>query len=181
MFNQTKSIVAVVVAVFSLASALPANANEIVKHTIPASLCEPANTWSGNQLLLTDGVYTFSANNTGAAYLNCPLPLGPQAGSLGPRNDIPGFRVYYLDSDGMASESRVIVRFMAQTYRGFIYSGPYWDSNNHAETGFNIEYMFTPTDLSDKALYYYRVRLYRANTAHYPSFSGIDFIASSID
>ena len=180
MFNQTKSIGAVVVAVFSLASALPANANEIVKHTIPASLCEP-DTHSEKKLMLKNGVYTFGGSSWGWAALYCPLPLGPQAGSPGPRNDIPGFRVYYLDSDGMASESRVIVRFMAQTYRGFIYSGPYWDSNNHAETGFNIDYMFAPTDLSDKALYYYRVRLYRANTAQYPLFSGIDFIASSIE
>ena len=175
MLIRLESLVIAVVAVVGLAGGLPALANDLQNHTIPASMCEPDGS-SADKLLLSYGSYVFSGSNTGWATLQCPLPLGPWAGTPGAASDMPGFRVYYRDSDGTTYASRVFVRLSARRDDGSSYWGPWWDSNDHPETGYNIEYKATGTNLAFQNLYYFYVYLYRADTAQNTAFSGIDFV-----
>ncbi|MFN2201752.1 MAG: hypothetical protein ACK2UO_11120 [Caldilineaceae bacterium] len=169
---------AVLIATMIVAISLPVAANDrdVRAKTVPASVCEPANSGTENRVLLSNGAWVFRSGQTGTVTFWCPVSLNAYTVSnTGNDNDISWYRVYYRDTDGTGTAARVTTRLTYRRSNGLFSAGSTWNSNSSSGTGNKIAYKQNTHDVRFGALYAFLVTLQRTSTSQSPAFSGIDF------
>jgi hypothetical protein len=153
--------------------------DDILGHAIPANMCAPHGASAESKLRLTPLGWEFRPQETGTAWLYCPLPFTTFANSEGGPgkafSDILEYRVYYRDTDGTEVNSTVMVFVFDRSSSGrFTLSGR-WTSNGNTETNHTLDTKSINKNLNADTLHGFLIWMTRSNSSQSPIFGGIDF------